>query len=58
MSRKSRLILAITGMIAVLISQLAFIFLNRTWSRPATLIGLALNAAIGIWAIWRPRQTL
>jgi hypothetical protein len=42
----------------VLISQLAFIFLNRVWSRPADLIGSALIAAIGIWAIWRPRQTL
>ncbi len=57
MSRKTRVILAIAGMIAILMSQLAVVYINPHWSHSALLAGLVINAALAIWAIWRPRHT-
>lgn len=57
MSRKTRVILAIAGMIAIFMSQLAVVYINPHWSHSAWLAGLLINVALAIWAIGRPRRT-
>jgi hypothetical protein len=57
MNRKTRLTLALSGIVFVLVTQFAVVYAAPSWSLAAVLSGLVINAAIGVWAIWGPRPT-
>jgi hypothetical protein len=52
MRSKKKLIVALTGMVAVLICELAAI-LDRAWvaTSPAFILGFAVLSALGFWAM-------
>ncbi|MGA8728153.1 MAG: hypothetical protein WB608_05325 [Terracidiphilus sp.] len=51
MSSKTKLIIALTGMVVVLICELVAIFDHTLAARPAFIIGFAIIAALGFWAM-------
>ena len=56
MNRKTRLKLAISGIIFVLVTQFAVVYAVPSWSFAAVLSGIVINAALGAWAIWGPQS--
>ncbi len=57
MNRKTRLKLAISGIIFVLVIQFAVVYAVPSWSFAVMLSGIVINAALGVWAIWGRRPT-
>jgi len=57
MNRKTRLKLAISGIIFVLVIQFAVVYAVPSWSFAAMLSGIVINAALGVWVFWGPRST-
>jgi uncharacterized membrane protein SirB2 len=57
MSRKTRLTLALSGIVFVLVTQFAVVYTVPSWSFAAMLSGIVINAALGVWALWRPQRT-
>jgi hypothetical protein len=57
MNRKTRIKLAISGIIFVLVIQFAVVYAVPSWSFAAMLSGIVINAALGVWALWGPRRT-
>jgi hypothetical protein len=57
MNRKTRLKLAISGIIFVLVIQFAVVYAVPSWSFAAMLSGIVINAALGAWALWGPQHT-
>ena len=57
MSSKTKLIVALTGMVAMLICELVALF-ERAWvaTSPAFLLGFAVVSALGFWAMSFHRQ--
>jgi hypothetical protein len=51
MSSKTKLIVALTGMVVVLICELAAIFERALATSPAFLMGFAAISALGFWAM-------
>jgi hypothetical protein len=56
MNRKTRLTLAISGIIFVLGTQFAIVYAVPSWSFAAMLSGILINAALGAWALWEPQS--
>ena len=52
MNRKTRLKLAISGIIFVLVIQCAVVYAVPSWSFAAMLSGIVINAALGVWVFW------
>jgi hypothetical protein len=57
MNRKTRLTLAISGIVFVLVTQFAVVYTVPSWSFAAILSGTVINAGLGVWALWRPERT-
>ncbi len=57
MNRKTRLKLAISGIIFVLVIQFAVVYAVPSWSFAAMVSGILINAALGAWALWGPQRT-
>jgi hypothetical protein len=57
MNRKTRLKLAISGIIFVLVTQFAVVYAVPSWSFAALLSGITINVALGVWAIWGRQRT-
>ncbi|MGA7107450.1 MAG: hypothetical protein WBV28_09420 [Terracidiphilus sp.] len=51
MSRRTKLIVALTGMAVVLIGELVAIFERGFATSPAFLLGFAAISALGFWAM-------
>jgi hypothetical protein len=58
MNRKTRLKLAVSGIIFVLVIQFAVVYAVPSWSFAAMISGIVINAALGAWALWGPQRTL
>ena len=56
MNRKTRIKLAISGIIFVLVIQFAVVYAVPSWSFAAMLSGIVVNAAVGAWALWGPQR--
>ena len=56
MNRKTRLTLAFSGIIFVLVTQFAIVYTVPSWSFAAVLSGILINAALGAWALWGPQS--
>jgi hypothetical protein len=56
MNRKTRLTLAISGIIFVLVTQFAIVYTVPSWAFAAVLSGILINAGLGVWALWRPQR--
>jgi hypothetical protein len=57
MNRKTRLKLAISGIIFVLVIQFAVVYAVPSWSFAAMLSGIVINVALGVWVFWGPQRT-
>lgn len=57
MNRKTRLKLAISGFVFVLVIQFAVAYAVPSWSFAAMLSGIVINAALGVWVFWGPQRT-
>jgi hypothetical protein len=51
MSSKTKLIVALTGMVVVLICELVAVFERTLASSPAFIVGFAAISALGFWAM-------
>ena len=57
MNRKTRLTLAFSGIVFVLVTQFAVVYAVPSWSFAAMLSGIVINVALGAWAIWGQQRT-
>gem|GEM_PF-3359032 len=57
MNRKTRLTLAISGIVFVLVTQFAVVYAVPSWSFAAMVSGIVINIALGVWAVWGPQRT-
>jgi hypothetical protein len=57
MNRRTRIKLAVSGIIFVLVIQFAVVYAVPSWSFAAMLSGIVINAALGAWALWGPQRT-
>ena len=51
MSSKTKLIVALTGMVAVLICELVAVFERALFTSPAFIMGFAVISGLGFWAM-------
>jgi len=57
MNRKTRLKLAVSGIIFVLVIQFAVVYAVPSWSFAAMVSGIVVNAALGVWVFWGKQRT-